>query len=811
MGDKEEMNEEKTTEIENATVVAHQIKSPVGSLHTILQTLLGGFAGELTSQQKRMLQGADRRCEEALETIQGLLSLSRVRQRVAEGEKTADLVAIVHTLHERYSDAASTQEKEFIVEQKSDDAYVGMDRQLLTEALSALIDNAIKYTPQGGRIKVMQAISEKKNEIIIKISDSGIGIPRHEHSGLFKPFFRASNARKQVSSGTGLGLAFVKAVIDAADGSISAGKSSLGGAEFTISLPRRSAPVSSNGESVPEPSMRVVVIGGVAAGPKIAAKVKRLDPEAEVTIVEMGRILSYAGCGLPYYISGMVDDQKELVSTPEGVLRGLEYFQRVKDVRVLNRTEALQIDRKNRSVRIRGHLSGEEDSLPYDRLALATGAVPEVPGIQGVNLQNIFRLQGFEQAEGIKSHLSERRAKDVVIVGGGLIGVEMAESLVSAGSRVTLVEKESHILPTLLDFEMAGLVRRHFEAKGVRIASATAVQGFEGDGKVEKVVAETREFPADMVIMGTGVKPNIKLAEEAGLEIGPAGGIKTDLHMRTSDPDIYAAGDCVESNCLITGEPVYQPLGSTANKQGRVAAENICGGKQVFPGVVRTCICKVFDYTVARSGLTEAQANAAGFETVVSIAPGVDRSHFMPGAKMIIIKLVADAGSGRILGIQAVGPGEVAKRVDVAVAALTAGMTVDQVSNLDHCYAPSYSESLDNLHVAANVIKNKMAGRMTGISPSKVREKLNAGENITLLDVRTHGEFAGARIDGSRHIPISALRGRIDELPMDSEIILFSRVSLSAYEASIIIKANGFEKVKVMDGGITMWTATGPG
>ncbi len=803
--------EKASEKYENATVVAHQIKSPVGSLHTILQTLLGGFAGELSPRQKQLLQGADQKCGEALETIQGLLSLGRIQQRMAAGKDVSDLVSVVHALHGKYADIASGKNVELLIEQETDTAYVGLESQLLTEAISALIDNAIKYTPEGGCVEVNLSVAEEKDEIILKVSDSGIGIPPEEHENLFSPFFRADNAKKQESSGTGLGLAFVKAVLDAAGGSISADESGLGGTEFVISLPRKTEPENVEGEARPSPSMRLVVIGGVAAGPKVAAKVKRLDPRAEVTVVEKGRILSYAGCGLPYYISGLVNDQRELISTPEGVIRGLEYFQRVKDVRVLNRTEAVEIDRKNKSVRTKDLLTGDENRLPYDKLVLATGAVPKVPDIKGVKLHNIFTLHGFEHAEGIKEQLSGRRAKDVVIVGGGLIGVEMTEALVSAGSRVTLVEMESHILPKLLDPEIAGLLRSHFETKGVKILTDKQVSAFSGDGKVEKVYTDAEEIPADMVIIGTGVKPNVKLAEEAGIETGAVGGIITDFQMRTSDPDIYAAGDCVQSKCVITGEPVYMPLGSTAHKQGRVAAENICGMQSEFPGIARTSICKVFDYTVARSGLTEAEAAGAGFDTVISLTPGADRSHFMPGAETIIIKLVAEAQSGRLLGIQALGPGEVAKRVDVAIAALTSNMNVDQVSNLDHCYAPSYSEAIDNLHVAANVIKNKISGQMNGITPLEVKEKLAKKGNITMLDVRTHSEFDGARIEGAIHIPINALRGRMGELDKKKEIIVFSRVSLSAYEASIILKANGFEKVRVMDGGITMWGAANVG
>jgi len=801
----EKMSADEEYKLDNAIIAAHQIKSPVGSLQTILQTLLGGFAGEMPARQKQMLEGAERKCEEALDTIQGLLSLNEVKKSASKTEEVKDLVPVIYNLQSRLADAADEKSISFRFDQNATQAFVAVPPQLLKEALDALLDNAIKYTPESGEVVISLDVSEEKDEAIVKVTDSGIGIPDEEYDQLFNPFFRASNAKKMEPSGTGLGLAFVKAVVRAAGGSVSAQKSEQGGTEFSISLPRKPAPKQAQNTHKAEPSMRVVVIGGVAAGPKIAAKVKRSDPHAEVTIIEKGRILSYAGCGLPFYISGVVDNQNELLSTPEGTLKGLDYFEKVKNVKVLNQTEAVQIDRANKKVKIVERISGAQHWLKYDKLALATGAEPQLLDLPGATLENIFTLHGFEHAEGVKEHMAERLAKDVIIVGGGLIGVEMTESLVSAGARVTLIEMQSHILPNLLDPDMSELVRRHFETQGVRVMTATRVTGFAGDGKVETVKTSSGELPANMVIIGTGVKPNVKLAESAGLNIGVTGGIETDTRMQTSDPDIYAAGDCVQTKCLITGEPTYRPLGSTANKQGRVAAENICGIDSEFPGIVRTSICKVFDYTVANSGLTEEQAKQYGYKLEISITPGADRSHFMPSAKTIIVKLVADAESGRMLGVQVVGPGEVAKRVDVAATALTAGMDIYKLSQLDLCYAPSYSDALDNIHVAANVLKNKLNGYMTGIHPEEVREKIKRGEDFLLLDVRSQSEFHHASIEGSVHIPISTLRGRISQLPVDKEIIIYSRVSQSAYEAAVILKSSGFKNTKVMDGGITMW------
>ncbi len=799
------MADDDTEGLEQAAIVAHQIKSPLGTLHTIVRTLLGGFAGEVSDEQRKILESADRKCSEVMDTVGGLLALAEA-SRHAPGGAAADLAGALRRAHDRHRDAAASKGIDLSVRSDVEHAYLRTRQAPLDEAVAALIDNAVKYTPSDGRVLAVLERVPDSEEVRLTVGDSGIGFPEDEMENLFQPFFRATNAKRVAATGTGLGLAFVRAVVRQAGGSVKAGKSDLGGAEVELTAPTVPPPADEEqveGDGAPEPSCRVLVIGGVAAGPKIASKVKRLDHAADVTVVEKGRVLSYAGCGLPYYISGMVREQRELVSTPEGVLRGPEFFEQVKNVRIMNRTEALRVDREGKRVLVRDLISDEQRWLPYDKLALATGALPIIPSIPGTDLRNVYALHGIEHAEGIKARLAEGRAKDVTIVGGGLIGVETTEALVAAGCRVTLVEMLPQLLP-MLDWEMADLVRRHLESKGVRVMLETRVTGFRGEGAVRQVLTEKGDFPAEMVIMGVGVRPNVKLAREAGLEIGPTGAIRVDDHMRTSDPDVYAAGDCVEVTDLLTGEPAYVPLGSTANKQGRVAAVNICGGDDRFPGVVGTTVCKVFDYTVGRAGLTEKRAREAGHDVVTSLTPGMDRAHFMPDAALVVIKLVADRAARRLLGIQVVGAGDAAKRLDVAVAAIAAGMTVDEIANLDLGYAPSYSDALDVLHTACNVTRNKLDGLMAGITPMQVRRRLDAGDDFILLDVRTHSEYDARHIRGSRHIPIGALEGRRRELP-DKEIVVMSRVSLTAYEAAVKLRAWGFGDVKVMDGGMVMW------
>ena len=551
-------------------------------------------------------------------------------------------------------------------------------------------------------------------------------------------------------------------------------------------------------------SMRVVIVGGVAAGPKVAAKVIRLMPDAEVAVIEKGKLLSYAGCGLPSYVSGVVMEQAEVMSTPVGVVRDSVFFQNVKNVQVKNQAEAMEIDRPAKRLRVRAVADGRESWLGYDKLVLATGGCPVVPPIAGVDLGNVFTLHGVHDAEGIKAVLAEGKAHDVVIVGGGLIGVEVTEALVQMGCRVTIVEMLPQTLG-MLDWEMARLVEQHMESHGVKVLTDTKAERFEGNGKVTAVVTDKGRFRADMVILGVGVRPNVKLARDAGLEIGSTGAIKVNEHMRTSDAAIYAAGDCVETVDLVTGHPCYIPLGSTANKQGRVAAVNVCGGNDSFPGVLGSMVCKVFDHCVARTGLTEVGAAEAGYEVTTVLAPAPDKAHYMPTAKSLLLKLVVDSKTRRLLGAQAVGPGAGDKRIDVAAMAITAGMTVDQLANADLCYAPPYAPAMDNIITAANVARNKLDGYMVGVTAAEVHRMLEEEADFIFLDVRSQGEHDQVHLPGSTLIPLGALRSRLSELPRGKEVITFCKISLRGYEAALILKAAGFEKVRVMDGGIVMW------
>lgn len=549
--------------------------------------------------------------------------------------------------------------------------------------------------------------------------------------------------------------------------------------------------------------LRIIVIGANAAGAKAAAKAKRMAPHAEITVVDRGDFVSYGACGIPYYVSDMVTDVKELMSTPIGVIRDPLFFRKVKGVEVRTATEAVKIDRKGQTVELRCLADGTTECIPYDRLVLATGSSPILPPLPGIDLGGIVTVKKIEDAVLLKeAAISGRRA---CVIGAGLIGLETVEALAARGMEVTLIELCDQILPDLLDPEMAHLLSRHLQEKGVKLLTSCRVTGFSGVEAVEQVLTEHGEIATDLVVLAIGVRPNVDLARTAGLTLGSTGAIAVDDRQRTSDPQIFSCGDCCETTQLVSSRPLYAPLGSTANKQGRVVGINVSGGDATFAGVVGTAILKVFDYSAGKTGLSEAAARDAGFDVMTVLSPAPDRAHFHADAKPIVLKLVADRASGRLLGLQAIGAGAVDKRIDAAAVALAFRASVDQVAQLDLAYAPPFAAAMDNLIVAADILKNKLSGEAKGITPQQVRKKLEAGEDFILLDVRSPAEHQSARIPGARLIPLGALRDNLETLPKETEIVTFCKISLRGYEAQKILNAAGFDKVFFMDGGLLTW------
>jgi NADPH-dependent 2,4-dienoyl-CoA reductase/sulfur reductase-like enzyme/rhodanese-related sulfurtransferase len=535
-----------------------------------------------------------------------------------------------------------------------------------------------------------------------------------------------------------------------------------------------------------------------------------MDQHAEITIIQRSPELSMASCGYPYYVGGTVAERNDLISTPTGVVRDPAFYMNAKAIKALPGTEVVAVDTEAKTVSFRDLATDATGTTPYDKLIIATGATPVIPPVPGADLDGITTLQSMQDADYLRRIRDERKIKRAVVVGGGLIGVETCEALQEAGIDVTVVEMLPQLLK-FLDWQLAKLVENHVKSKGATVITDNALAAFLGhDGRVNAVkLSDGTELPCELAVVAVGVKPNVNLARAAGIEVGALGGIKVNEYMETSVPGIYAAGDCVEVTNRLTGRPALAPYGDLANLQGRVAGQNAAvGNTATFPGTFHTGVCKVFDYAAGSTGLSEAQAAEAGLTNIVSVVtPGPDRPHFM-GAKLLISKMVADGATGRILGYQCVGPGDVSKRVAVAAMALHGEQTVSDLVNADLPYAPPFSLALDHLIACAHVLENKIAGRLKGISAQAVKAKLDAGKDAFLLDVRGPAEFEQMRLGaGETLIPLGALRKRMGEIPEDKdrEIICYCKISLRGYEAALILEANGWRNVKVMEGGIMAW------
>ena len=560
--------------------------------------------------------------------------------------------------------------------------------------------------------------------------------------------------------------------------------------------------------------LKIVVIGGVACGPKAAARARRRDPEAEITIIEKGKYISYAGCGLPYYMAGTIPEITGLMTTSSGAVRNPEFFRKVKGIRVLINTVVESVDRNKKEVRIRDIAANKVDVLPYDKLVIATGGAPSMPTLEGINLKKVFALRKPEDAEIIRNTIEAGEADRMCIIGAGRIGLEVADALGAQAVDTTIVEIADQVLPTSLDPEMADYLAQVLRNEKVNLVLGESVVRLEGDenGVVKKVITDQKEIETDAVLIGVGVRPDVALAREMNLQIGPTGAISVDDHMRTSDPDIFAGGDCVECINMITGRRVYNPLGSVANRQGRVIGNNITGGDDIFPGILGTSVVKTLGTNVAKTGLTATEAHGHGLRVVTSLNPSGDRSHFFPGGKQVLLKLVADAETRRVLGAQAVGAGDVVRQIDTIAAAITFGATVDNLAKLDLAYAPPFATAISNVAHSANIIRNKIDGLVEAISPRMLKEKIQQGGDFVLLDVRSRLEVEKSPVKAFEvlHIPQEELQSRINELPKDKEIIVGCQIGLRSYDTlrAALIGA-GCSNVKFLDGGWHVWFGCG--
>jgi len=545
---------------------------------------------------------------------------------------------------------------------------------------------------------------------------------------------------------------------------------------------------------------RLIVIGGVAAGPKAAAKAKRCNPDLEVVIYQEEGEVSYSGCGLPYYIGGVIPERKKLL------IRTAEQFA-VDGIQVLKRHRVENIDLQKRQVSGVKLDNGQTFVDPFDRLVLATGAEVIRPKIPGMDLGNVFSLHSIFDADAILPRVQSAGVKNVVVVGGGYIGLEMAEALNQLGKKVTIVEMAPQIT-TLFDEEMAAVLQQYLEKKGLVIFTSEGLQALIGkNGKVTCVQTQKQELPADMVLLSLGIRPRVELARKAGLKIGSTGAIWVNERMETSAAGVYAAGDCVETTHLVTGKKVWIPLGSTANKQGRVAGANVCGGKATFSGVLGTAIFKAFDFHAAKTGLNMREAAREGLEPVQAIVRGYGSAHIFPGGKESVLKVIASRKTGGILGAQAVGEGPSDKFIDTVAMAIQAKMTCSQLAGADLAYSPPFSPVLSPVIVAAYVLTNKIEGTLGWLSAAELQAKRAAsGDDLVVLDVREAKEVKEKRIPRSQWIPLNELEGRLGELDKNKEFTVHCHSGLRSYKACLKLKHHGFPRIENVDGGLLCWS-----
>ncbi len=553
-------------------------------------------------------------------------------------------------------------------------------------------------------------------------------------------------------------------------------------------------------------NLRVLIVGGVACGPKTAARLKRIMPEAEITMVEKGAMVSYGACGLPYYVEGTFTNINALTHTPAGVSRTPEFFRTWKGFETLTRTEAMVIDRETKSVRVRNRDTAEERTLPYDKLVLATGGEAFRPPIPGIDLDHVWFMTHPDDAASLVAVVEQRELKKAVLVGAGFIGLEMAEALVNKGLDVTMVEMMGQIMPGIIDEDIARMSQRHLEDNDVALVLGERVTALEGDGRVRRVVTDRQSIEADLVVIGVGTRPNDRLAREAGLACD--GGIIVNANGQTSDPDIYAGGDCVRNQFVhrLVDERLFVPLGSTANKHGRVIANHIAGRPTPFSGIGCSSIVRAFDFTIGRTGVTETMARRLNIDYAVTTWSGQDKPHYMEGSRLFAIKMLASRRDRKVLGVQVAGMGDGAKRLDAAASAIYFGATLDQLADIDFGYAPPYSPPIDPLAVCAHVLTNKLDGLADGIGPLQAKAQMDAG-GCLLLDVRIEDEAKMEWIPHTDrvHIPLDQLRERFDELPRDTPILTYCKVSMRGYEAQRILNAEGFDNVRFIEGGVAAW------
>jgi len=535
--------------------------------------------------------------------------------------------------------------------------------------------------------------------------------------------------------------------------------------------------------------MKLVIIGGVAAGATAAARARRIDEQAEITIIEKGPYVSFANCGLPYRISGDIARRGQLIlQTAEG------FFARYR-VQVMLNTEAVRIDTQAKQVAVR--TQNGESTVPYDKLILAQGGSPVRPSIEGIDSTNVFNLWTIPDTDRIEAYIKEHAPTHAVVVGGGFIGLEAAEAFSKRGFSTTLVELMDQVMPPA-DPEFAAQIEETLSGHGVSVITGRSVSRIDPESR-QVVLNDGTMVPADMVLLAVGVRPNLELARQAGLEIGPSGGLAVDEFLRTSNPDIYAAGDMIEVVRRPDGARVRIPLAGPANRQGRIAATNALGGSMKYRGALGTSVVKVMDATFSMTGLSEKAAAASGIPAGAVTIHKAHHATYYPGYEDLSLKIVFDKKDGRLLGAQAFGKAGVEKRIDALSVAIQAGMTLEDVAEFDLAYAPPYSSANDPMQMAAFAALNHLSGFSSFVTAREAAE-LIASKKVKVLDVRTYMEYLNGHVAQSIHIPLDELRDRIDEVP-DSDLLILSKAGFEGHLAYRQLVQHGRTSVRYISGG----------
>ncbi|MCQ2443955.1 MAG: FAD-dependent oxidoreductase [Mailhella sp.] len=567
-------------------------------------------------------------------------------------------------------------------------------------------------------------------------------------------------------------------------------------------------------------SQNILIIGGVALGPKAAARAGRLLPDANITMIDQGTYISYGGCGIPYFVGGDVQQMNGLRTTNAGVVRDEAFFTTQKNVKTFCHTGAVSIDRRAKTVTVENTETGGQSQMPYDKLVIATGSSPRIPPLPGVDLRNVTSVTCLEAAQEIQQRCAANGIQHAVIIGAGFIGLEMAVALADMwGIKVTIIEMVDHVLPAQLCYNFAQMARHDLESLDITVLTSEAVKELKGkDGAVCQVVTDKRTIDCDQVIFSIGVTPNDKIARDAGLLCHPRGGIMVNSHMQTSDPCIYAGGDVVVMRNLVSGDFTYLPLGSMANRQGRVIGSNLAGQPDVFEGVVGAWCVKLNNMHFSGAGLTLHQARMAGFDAVEVSIEGADKAHFYPGHNNMSLNVVVDRQTRRVLGIQGCDEdgSAVKARTDVVAAMLQMGKpTLNDLANAEVCYAPPFAGAMDVLNAVANTADNVVAGRNVALTPDEFMELWNNRKENNYFFIDFRPEKAGKPIE-ERHpgeylsMPLEELDERVAEVPTDRPVVLVCNTGTRSYEAQLRLRRHGIEAVNTY-GGHTAFRKRGEG